>query len=59
MDEFKRHIKGWRKGGQTCPCCVQLADKQKTRRLARRRLRQADQAAQEVSTPGAPIDTSC
>jgi hypothetical protein len=37
MDEFKRHIKGFRKGGATCPCCRE-AEKQKSRRLARRRL---------------------
>jgi hypothetical protein len=37
MDEFKRHIKGFRKGGTTCPCCRE-AEKQKSRRLARRRL---------------------
>ncbi len=40
MNEFKSHIKGWRKGGKTCPCCVEGHDKQRTRRTARRRLKQ-------------------
>jgi hypothetical protein len=38
MDEFKRHIKGWRKNGKVCPCCAEYADKQQSRRTARRRL---------------------
>jgi len=42
MNEFKSHIEGWWKGGKTCPCCVEVKDKQRTRRAARRRLKQAD-----------------
>lgn len=41
MDDLKRNIDGWRHG-RTCPCCREVADKAVSRRLARRRLRQAD-----------------
>jgi hypothetical protein len=34
---FTRHIKGFRKGGKTCPCCRETQDKQKSRRMARHR----------------------
>jgi len=47
MNEFKSHIEGWRKGGKTCPCCVKDKDKQRTRRTARRRLKQADRVREE------------
>jgi len=47
MNEFKSHIEGWRKGGKTCPCCVEVKDKQRTRRTARRRLKQADRVREE------------
>lgn len=55
MNDFKRHIKGWRKGGKTCPCCVELKNKKRTRRIARRRLkfserREALREDREVST---------
>ena len=50
MDEFKQFIKGFRKGGQTCPCCRET-EKRESRRLARRRLerflREADREASD------------
>jgi len=39
MNDFKRHIVGYRKGGKTCPCCVEFKDKQLSRRVARRRMK--------------------
>ncbi len=53
MNTFKMHIKGWRRGGKTCPCCVEERDKQKTRRRARRRLKSADrkEGDQEARVP--------
>ena len=45
MDDFKRNVKGWRRGGATCPCCREVNCKSTSRRLARRRLRQADRRA--------------
>jgi len=41
MNDFKRHIVGYRKGGKTCPCCVEFHDKQRSRRVARRRMKAA------------------
>ena len=41
MNDFKQHIIGYRKGGKTCPCCVEFKDKQRTRRVARRRMKAA------------------
>ena len=38
MDDFKRKIKGFRRGGRTCPCCREVPVVP-SRRLARRRLR--------------------
>ena len=52
MNEFKSHIKGWRKGGKTCPCCVEGQDKQRTRRTARRRLKQADRVSEARAESG-------
>lgn len=55
MDDFKRNIVGYRdrgskqnvhKGGP-CSCCVET-DKRNRSRLARRRLRQQDAAADET-----------
>lgn len=42
MDDFKRNIKGYRRDSATCPCCREVDCKATSRRLARRRLRQAD-----------------
>ena len=42
MNVFKSHIKGFRCGGRSCPCCVESHSKQLTRRRARHRLKQAD-----------------
>jgi hypothetical protein len=52
MNEFKSHIEGWRKGGKTCPCCVEVKDKQRTRRTARRRLKQADRVNETCTESG-------
>jgi len=52
MNEFKSHIEGWRKGGKTCPCCVKFKDKQRTRRTARRRLKQADRVREDLQESG-------
>ena len=41
QDKFKRSIKGYRKGGKVCPCCMETTKKE-SRRLARRRLKQSD-----------------
>jgi len=41
MNDFKQHIVGYRKGGKTCPCCVEFKDKQLSRRVARRRMKAA------------------
>ncbi len=38
-DPLKRHIVGFRRGGKTCPCCVEFKHKQVSRRVARRRLK--------------------
>lgn len=38
-DPLKHHIVGFRRGGKTCPCCVEFKDKQVSRRVARRRLK--------------------
>ena len=52
MDDFKRNIQGFRgrvrgfsNGSGTCPCCREVNCKSTSRRLARRRLRQADRRA--------------
>ena len=45
MDDFKRNIKGYRRDSATCPCCREVNCKATSRRLARRRLRQADRRA--------------
>jgi hypothetical protein len=47
MNDFKQHIVGYRKGGKTCPCCVEFKDKQLSRRVARRRMKAA--AIREMS----------
>ena len=41
MDDFKRQIEGFRRTGRTCPCCRETGVKH-SRKLARRRLKQAD-----------------
>jgi hypothetical protein len=41
MDDFKRHIEGYRRGGFTCPCCRETT-KRHSRKLARQRLKQQD-----------------
>lgn len=59
MDDFKQNIKGFRgrvrgfsNGSGTCPCCREVKCKSTSRRLARRRLRQADRhAAAEMPDP--------
>ena len=50
MDEFKRHIRGFRGSrgyghtpGKTCPCCCEVYSKVESRRLARHRLAQDTQ----------------
>ena len=52
MDDFKRNIQGFKgrvkyhgRSKGTCPCCREVACKSTSRRLARRRLRQADRRA--------------
>ncbi len=47
MNDFKQHIVGYRKGGKSCPCCVEFKDKQLSRRVARRRMKAA--AIREMS----------
>lgn len=41
MDDFKRHIEGYRRGGFTCPCCRETT-KRHSRKLARLRLKEQD-----------------
>lgn len=41
MDDFKRHIEGWRGHGWTCPCCRETT-KRHSRKLARQRLKERD-----------------
>lgn len=41
MDDFKRHIEGYRRGGFTCPCCRETT-KRHSRKLARQRLKRQD-----------------
>lgn len=41
MDDFKRHIEGYRRGGATCPCCRETT-KRHSRKLARQRLKRLD-----------------
>jgi hypothetical protein len=50
MDDFKRHIEGYRRNGRTCPCCRET-DVISSRRLARRRMKQADRREAGVVDP--------
>jgi len=50
MDDFKRHIEGYRRGGRTCPCCRETTVIS-SRRLARRRMKQADRREAEAQEP--------
>ena len=47
MDEFKKKIEGYRKGGKTCPCCRETQSKDRSRKLARKRLKNEDAAMYE------------
>jgi len=38
MDDFKKRIEGWRRGGRTCPCCRETTVRH-SRTVARRRLK--------------------
>jgi hypothetical protein len=51
MDDFKKRIEGYRRGGRTCPCCRET-DPVHSRRLARRRLKQADRQESAQETTG-------
>ena len=41
MDDHKRRVKGYRRGGTVCPCCAE-APKRQAVRMARHRLRAED-----------------
>lgn len=53
MDDFKRHIEGYRRGGFTCPCCRETT-KRHSRKLARQRLKRQDDrdVAEQVDALG-------
>ena len=49
MDDYKRHIKGYRGKGYVCPCCREHS-KKGANRIARSRLKASDRKHFDTST---------